>query len=180
MIYIIIEHKIEDVRLRASCLIEFKLLFLQFFDRHALSLPRIVEVGTIFVQRAFLFWAGQSLKNRRMIKSLFPTMAEPTFVLQFAAFSVTGDESGRFPRLAHFCVVVVDPRRSSEILPVVRINAFGLVMFVVQRTPLSFEKKQVKFWGFGNVIDQADFDIFNIVREGAKLTIFAQVDLSGK
>jgi len=84
--------------------------------------------------------------NKRMKYLFFPAMALCTVTLQGAPLLIFGNESACLPLFAQFKRIVLEKMRfTTEILPVVSINALRFVMLMGKWTPFSFEVKTEKF-----------------------------------
>jgi hypothetical protein len=89
-----------------------------------------------------------------MVLLLLPAVAVLAAGLVDAAFDVLGDESSWLPVVASFITFVVeDVWFSTEILPVVSVDALGFVMFFVERAPFCFEIEHVEVGVFFHLMD---------------------------
>lgn len=90
----------------------------------------------------------------------FPTVIPTAVALQRASFLVLANELTCLPLLAHLKWVILEQvRLATEVLPVVRVNALGLVVLGIVRAPLGLEIKHVEFLASCHLVDQRDLDI---------------------
>lgn len=80
-----------------------------------------------------------------MIFNFFPPVALKAAPLEKASLLVRADEGGGRPVVAELSMLKVeDMGLSSEVLPVVRVIALGLVVLLVEQAPLSLKVKHVE------------------------------------
>ena len=99
----------------------------------------LVVVRTLGTTTALALSAWLSLIEHRVILLLLPPVAILTTGLVWATFRILGDEETGFPMRAQLVRVLENVGFSSEVLPIMRINALGLIVLFVVRAPLGFE-----------------------------------------
>ena len=123
-------------------------------------------------------WLG--LVEQRVVLLLLPAMAVRTTRHVLAALVVLGDECARPPVAAVTAAVVLEQSGlPPEVLPVVRVDALGLVVFFVVRAPLSLEVEHVEVGVALHLLDQAHFELLGTVRERAVLAVVTFVQMFG-
>ena len=96
-------------------------------------------VWALGAARALRFGARLSFVEEWMVLLLFPPVAIGATSLQRAPLVILSDESTRLPVGAGFSRIVENVRLSSEVLPIVRVDTLGLVVLLIEGTPLSLE-----------------------------------------
>jgi hypothetical protein len=109
----------------------------------SLVFDAVVE-RTLVTFEAFRFFARLCLIHHWMKLLFFPAVTVSAFVEPLTAFLITSYKCATLPILAKLSVISEKIRLSSEILEVMRIDALGLIMIMIIRTPFSFEEKDVK------------------------------------
>lgn len=122
-------------------------------------------VGTLKAFEALLLVARLRLVDQGMELLLFPAVAKSAGLESLAPFSVAGDERATLPVFAKFDFVVKEIRSAAEVLEVVGVDALGLVVLVVERTPLCLEVEHVKVevnlvW-HDHLVQQANFYVLH-------------------
>lgn len=85
-----------------------------------------------------------SFVAERVVLLFLPAVAEAATRLLRTALIILRDEKARFPVWAQLVTVVEDVGFAAEILPVMSVDALGLVMFFVVGTPLGLEVVEVE------------------------------------
>lgn len=94
--------------------------------------------GTRSILFSIIIEAGVSFICEGVEISLLPSMSELTVLHSGAPIFILGDEILGSPIRTHFVTIFVHVWFSSEILPVVSIEAVCLVVLMSEWTPLSF------------------------------------------
>lgn len=98
--------------------------------------------------------------NERMEELFFPAMIASAGGLHWTSFFILTNEVASLPLLANFKGTVGEQVRfPSEILPVMSVDTLRLVVLSVERTPLSFEVKNVELHVARHLVYQRSFDV---------------------
>lgn len=94
-----------------------------------------VNVGTAIEVMRFVVGTPLLLEEFWVLFKLLPSVAFRTEgIVRASAIFVVGNPRGVGPLRTHLAVIPEDPQRTSEILPIVSIDAFRLVMGVSEGT----------------------------------------------
>jgi hypothetical protein len=105
---------------------------------------------------------------------LLPAVVASAVALQGTSLLVFANEVAGLPLFANLKGIVSKVMGlSPEILPIVRVNALRLIMFLVVRAPLRLEVVHVEIGVPRHLVDQRSFDIIVRMRERAILLVFA-------
>jgi hypothetical protein len=111
----------------------------------------------------------------------FPPVREWAVLKPLAPLFVAGDEGATLPIDTELRSILEEVWLAAEVLEVMRIHALGFVMLVVVGTPLSLEVEDIEVEisdsGY-QVVDQADFNVFHTVCEGAVFSILTASDVA--
>lgn len=111
-------------------------------------------------------FTGLCLVDERVKLLFLPAVAVATRLQALAAFLIRCDKGAALPVLADFYLILKEVRPTSEVLEIMRVNALGLVVFVVEGAPfcLKVKDEEVKIASFNaghQVMHQTDLDVFN-------------------
>lgn len=107
---------------------------------------------------------------------LLPAVTTAATVLKLAAVLVCLCILLRLPKLALLFSILVDVRLSSEVLPVVCVNAFFALMILVRKwTPHCFKVKHIEISILFHLLNHIHGKLTFTVRESAKFAIVAAV-----
>ncbi len=70
-------------------------------------------------------------------------------------------------------IIIEHVRLSSKVLPIVGIVTLSLIMFLIERTPLSFEVKHVEVIVFLQEMDYPGLNVTLRMSEGTKFSVVA-------
>lgn len=128
----------------------------------------------------FYLSARMHLIIQRMILLLLPSMRVLASILMFASISIGLNEVLCFPLGTLFLFIVKDMRFTSEILPIMSINARipGMISITVW-TPDCFEMKHVEISVLLELIQQVNSDFIFRVSESTHVSIVARLYLIG-
>ena len=129
----------------------------------------------------FLAWvlllgirAALGLVHKWMEHLFFPTVVASTVTLERTSILVLANEVSSLPLFADLIRIVVEELGlAAEVLPVMRINALGLVVLLIVWTPLRLEEVHVEVHVTGHLVDQRRLNIYVRVREGTVLSVLA-------
>ena len=122
----------------------------------------------------FCIVAENCLVDHRVVDLLLPAVVLGARSLERTAFLVFPNKIARLPFFADFeWVVREEMRLAPEVLPVVRVNTLGFVVFVVERTPLGLEVEHEKFLVSWHLVNEGGLDVLVGVCEGAELLVLA-------
>ena len=135
----------------------------------------IIDLLAAFHPRALL-----DLKLHGVVLELLPTVALCTALLQLAAAFVIHDILLLFPVGTCYWVIAVLVRLSPVVLPVVGVNAEGLIVLRdVEWASFGLEEEHIEVLIVVVVMKQFDINLLLGVREGAVLPILTLIDVVG-
>ena len=101
-------------------------------------------VWTLKAFEAFLLLTWHRLICQGMELLLLPAMTVLALVEPLAALLIAGDKGATLPVLTEFNLVVKQVRSPPEVLEIVCVDTLGLVMLMVEGTPLCLEVEHVE------------------------------------
>ena len=104
---------------------------------------------------------------------LLPAVAAVARGLRRAALMVFCDECRTLPVCAKLSRVLKDVGLATKVLPVVRVDALGLVVLSIERAPLSFEVEHPEVGVALHIVDQSRLQLLCRVRKTAVVSILA-------
>ena len=134
-------------------------------------------VGTLGAARALRLRARLRLVEHRMVLLLLPAVAVWAARLQATPLMVLSYERARLPVGAGFSRVIENVRLASEILPVVRIDALGFVVFLIEGTPLGLEVEHPEVRVTLHRVNHSRAQALRRVSKGAVVAVFALGDV---
>jgi hypothetical protein len=116
--------------------------------------------------KTFGLLAWPDLVHQRVELLFLPSMAVATALESLATFVVGRNESPALPVLTDLDFITEQIRSSSEVLEIMRVDALGLVVLVVKRTPFCLEEKHVKVEVVGfeagyQMMNQSNFNVLD-------------------